>query len=156
MSHTTKMVFYLRGAVKPYVRMAQRGKYIRPQAQEYLASKRALGWQMKATMSQRGWEMFPKVSLSVACVFFSKRGLHGRDLDNEIKAVLDAANGIVYPDDRWVDALSYSPRFLKRDLAENITMFTVCALDQNLVARAQVRLWGLVPLAYRQLDTIGL
>ena len=156
MNRTTKMVFYLRGAVKPYVRMTRRGKYIRPQAQEYLTSKRTLGWQMKATMSQHGWEMFPRGPLSVACVFFSRRGLHGRDLDNEIKAVLDAANGIVYPDDRWVDAISYSPRFLRRDLTDNVTMFTVRALDQNLVARAQVRLWNLVPLAYRQLDTAGL
>jgi len=33
------------------------------------------------------------------------RSLHRCDVDNLAKAVLDAMNGIVYPDDRWIDDL---------------------------------------------------
>ena len=36
---------------------------------------------------------------------YHKGGLHGRDCDNEMKAILDSMSNIIYPDDRWVDKL---------------------------------------------------
>jgi crossover junction endodeoxyribonuclease RusA len=97
--------FIIKGRFKPYVRMTQRGKWVKPEAQEYLASKAALAWEIVEQMNARQWGMLPGqtplwVEIRIA------PALHNRDLDNEAKAVLDAMNGIVFPDDRWVDVLS--------------------------------------------------
>ena len=119
------MFFILRGDIKPYVRMTQRGKYIRVQAREYLASKDSLAWQMKIQMEQHGWRMFQKTPLMVSMLFLESRGLHRRDLDNEEKAVLDAANMVVYIDDRWIDAKGVSLRIRIPNLCEGITLFLV-------------------------------
>jgi len=97
--------FRLTGKPKPYVRMTRRGKWVKPEAQEYLASKAALALEMRQQM--RGAEPFGRYPLGVRIDFRYTRGVdHRRDLDNEIKAVLDAANGIVYEDDRWVDRIT--------------------------------------------------
>ena len=93
------------GKPKPYVRMTQRGKWVRPDAQEYLASKAKMAQQMREQM--RGREPFGREPLSVVIMFAYEKGAdHRRDCDNEIKAVLDAANGIVYEDDRWIDRIA--------------------------------------------------
>jgi crossover junction endodeoxyribonuclease RusA len=98
--------FHLRGPFVPYVRMTQRGKWVKARAQEYLASKDALGWQFKEQMQQNEWEMIPRgMPLSVTIGIVRTEGLHTRDLDNEVKAILDAAQGIVFEDDRWIDVL---------------------------------------------------
>lgn len=94
--------------VKPYVRMTRRGKYVSLEAQEYLASKAELSYQIKQAMLAQGREMFPgQTPLSVVIALYapSKPG-HRCDLDNQVKAILDACNGIVFPDDRWVDWIS--------------------------------------------------
>lgn len=96
--------FALDGRFKPYVRMTQRGKWVKPQAQEYIASKAALGFQMRVQMAQRGWDMLPGQTPLCVKVWISPP-LHNRDLDNEVKALLDAAQGVVFPDDRWVDRI---------------------------------------------------
>lgn len=96
--------FRLTGRFKPYVRMTQKSKYADPQAVEYLASKDALGFLMLQQMAAQEWEMMPRgTPLGVMIVI--QPVMHTRDLDNEIKAVLDAATGIVFEDDRWVDAV---------------------------------------------------
>lgn len=99
------MRFVLVGPFKPYVRMTQRGKWVDPQAQAYLASKAALGRQFQEQMVgrwmhiERGWPLY--VGIYIEHV----KGFHNRDLDNEVKAILDAMQGIVFDDDRWVDRL---------------------------------------------------
>jgi Holliday junction resolvase RusA-like endonuclease len=95
--------------IKPYVRMTQRGKFVRvrngklTQAAEYLDSKAALQWQFRAQMM--GHEPFGREPLCVSITVFYRGGYHNHDLDNVIKALLDAMNGIVYADDRWIDAI---------------------------------------------------
>lgn len=93
--------FVLKGKVKPYVRMTQRGKFVRPEARAYLASKEALAWQFKAQMM--GKVRFERTPLAVLIKFNEARRFHHKDLSNEYKAVEDAANGIVWDDDCWVD-----------------------------------------------------
>ncbi len=101
--------FEIVGKIKPYVRMTQRGKFVRTrngkptQAAEYLDSREALQWQFKAQMVGR--EMFGREPLCVSITVFYQGGYHNHDLDNVIKAILDAMNGIVYPDDQWIDAI---------------------------------------------------
>ena len=104
-----KLRFYASGRIKPYVRMTRRGKFVKDDAREYLASKMALALQFRAQMADRDLLAGP---LSVTILLRITEGMHRKDLDNQIKAVLDAANGIIWRDDRWIDAI-----FAKRILA---------------------------------------
>jgi Holliday junction resolvase RusA-like endonuclease len=99
--------FTLEGKPVPYVRMTQRGKYVKRNAQRYLASKDAIGLQMRCQMGRRGWYPYPRgTRLTVHIAFLYANGAdHRRDIDNEVKAVVDAGNGVLYDDDRWIDAI---------------------------------------------------
>lgn len=106
--------FVLEGRVKPYVRMTRAGKFVRKQAREYLNSQMAIGLQLKSQMAGR--EMFPRgVPLVVHISFHYAGGWHNRDLDNEIKAMLDAAQGVVFEDDRWIDVVQAGRHKAMRD-----------------------------------------
>lgn len=98
---TNRIEFILTGHITPYVRMTQGGKFSDPAAQRYLASQEALRVQMKTQMAAAGAEMLPaKRSLDVMVMIGTDRK---GDLDNLVKAILDAAQGVVFADDRWVD-----------------------------------------------------
>lgn len=85
--------------------MTRRGKFVNPRAQKYLASKDALAFNMKSSMALNGFEMIPgQTPFSVMIVVHHTRG-HQADLDNILKAILDAGNGVLYPDDRWCDLI---------------------------------------------------
>lgn len=104
---TTPYCFVLRDlAIKPYVRMTQRSKFADPQARQYLASKAMLSSALAAVMVDKGWTMLPeRTPLRCVLTFFQPKRLHGADLDNLAKAALDAAQGVVFRDDRWVDVI---------------------------------------------------
>ena len=94
-------------SIKPYVRMTKRGKWVKPQAKEYLASKSNLQWKIKEAMQEHGYRMMPEkepLYVSAIVLVHTSQG-HRADLDNILKAILDACNGIVYPDDRWIDSI---------------------------------------------------
>ena len=102
MSHT----YTIRGRIKPYVRMTQRSKWRDPQAREYLACKLAVGLQFKTQMRDQELAMLPgQTPLQVSIIIWEGGGFHNKDLDNQVKSILDAAQGIVFPDDRWVDRI---------------------------------------------------
>ena len=102
MSHT----YTIRGRIKPYVRMTQRSKWRDPQAREYLACKLAVGLQFKTQMRDHEIDALPgQTPLQVHITLWEAGGFHNKDLDNQVKAILDAAQGIVFPDDRWVDRI---------------------------------------------------
>ena len=118
--------------IKPYVRMTKRGKYVDPQAMEYLASKGCLQVKIKELMSLHKIEMLPgQTALAVWITLGvpSKQG-HRCDVDNLAKAVLDACNGILYPDDRWVDFLSVY-RYVTED--KPFVSIGVAALDEDSI-----------------------
>ena len=94
--------FVAEGCYKPYTRMTQRGKYVKKDAQEYIASQTALGMLFKQGMNGR--KMIERGKpLKVDIYIFHSHGWHHRDIDNMTKAVCDAAQGIIYEDDRWID-----------------------------------------------------
>jgi len=98
------MTFELVGKVKPAVRMTRRGKWLDDQAGEYIASQASLGLQFVAQMHGADWRRLPpQTPLGVIIEFQHAGGFHRADVDNQIKAILDAMNCVVYPDDRWVD-----------------------------------------------------
>jgi len=96
--------FILTSKIKPYVRMTRRGKFSSTSAQEYLASQENLKWQFQQQMVENSWQIFDKIPLAIELSVSAKK-VHSHDLDNVLKAVLDAANKIVYTDDRWIDEM---------------------------------------------------
>jgi len=119
------MEFRITGRIIPYVRMTQRSKFTDPDAIAYLASQEAIRWQLKQQMAEHGWEMLPKgVPLFVSVLFAVTSRLHGDDLDNKKKAVLDAMQSLVYKNDCWVDGGDEN-RELVRGLREDVTTLVV-------------------------------
>lgn len=103
------MNFLITGKIKPYVRMTQRSKFADPQAQEYLASRDAIRVQLKQQMiglsGLNSTAMLPRSAPLRLDVHFQLPLPHSCDLDNLIKAVCDAMNGVVFLDDRWIDEI---------------------------------------------------
>jgi Holliday junction resolvase RusA-like endonuclease len=98
-------VYELHGKFKPYTRMTQGSKW-NERSQAYLASQHALRLQFRNQMQLKGWEMLPgQTPLSVYIRISHAKGFHNRDLDNEAKGLIDSAQGVVFPDDRWIDEL---------------------------------------------------
>ena len=96
--------FKVVGCFKPYVRMTQRSMHVDAQAQQYLVDKTAMGMQFKQQMNGRQM-IARRKPIIVSIYIFHDHGFHNRDLDNETKAILDAAQGIVFEDDRWIDEI---------------------------------------------------
>jgi Holliday junction resolvase RusA-like endonuclease len=93
----------LAGPIVPYTRMTQ-GSLWTERSKRYLASQYRLRVQMQVVMAASGLQMYQKgIPLRVRIHF--GWCLHNRDIDNEAKAVLDAAKGILFADDRWVDEI---------------------------------------------------
>lgn len=88
----------------PYVRMTQRSMHADPQAQKYLAEKFVIGHSLKRQIDGDCPALPRSTPLAVHLEIAGAD--HGRDLDNEAKAILDVAQGIVYPDDRWIDHIT--------------------------------------------------
>ena len=100
------MIFRIEGKLKPYVRMTRRGKWVSPEAQEYLASTFKIVWQFKEQMAMYDYEMWPaQTPLAVNIHIEMASALHRSDLDNQVKAILDAAQGIVFLNDCWIDKI---------------------------------------------------
>ncbi len=100
------MYFTIPFKFKPYVRMTRRGQWVDKQALEYKDSQTALAWTFRSRMTEMGWEMFPpRTPLRVNLNILMPDRLHCQDGDNQIKAIVDAAQGVVFPDDRWIDEI---------------------------------------------------
>lgn len=95
----------IRGSIIPYVRMTQRSKWVDPRAQAYLASKAAIQYQLKNQMVLENLDPLPDRTPLEVSLSFQRPAMHKCDLDNLLKAVLDACQGIVFKDDRWVDRI---------------------------------------------------
>lgn len=99
--------FRVDGFIVPYVRMTRRGKYVDPRAQLYLSSKDAVTYQIQNQMALADMDMFKhKTPLFASVNFTLERALHKSDLDNQLKAVFDAMNKVVYTDDCWIDGFT--------------------------------------------------
>ena len=105
----------IHATVVPYTRMTQRGKYVKPNALRYLASQKELKLLMSiANHNREYYKMYyvpEKCPFGVQMTFYVNR-LHYCDLDNLLKAVMDAGNGILYKDDMWCDEFGKTKRVL--------------------------------------------
>ncbi len=85
--------FVVPGRPVPAVRMTQRGKWVRPEAQRYLDYKEFIGWLAKRHFSKR---FMGPIKL---CVEAYIDGGRPGDLDNIVKSIQDGLNGIAWKDD---------------------------------------------------------
>lgn len=90
------------GRPVPYVRMTQRGKYVKRNAQRYMAYKDSIKYialnQIKGEIATENMKVIVKVYLKGKTTPMGNDG----DIDNYIKSALDSLNGIAYKDDRQV------------------------------------------------------
>jgi Holliday junction resolvase RusA-like endonuclease len=111
-------VFTLTGPIVPYVRRTSRGKY-GPRARRYHASQNRLGQQFAEQMQAQGWFTLPDdTPLEVTIFARVRQRLAVKDVDNLAKAILDAAQGIVFVDDRHVYDLTVRTRPSDEDCAQ--------------------------------------
>jgi Holliday junction resolvase RusA-like endonuclease len=122
MQHT----IVLTGKIKPYVRMTRAGKYVKLDALEYRASQAELAWQIRQQMGESGMLELPGQTPLRARMKIQTVSLHTCDLDNQLKAILDAGNKILYPDDRWIDHVVVE----RSKGTADITVFTVGTLER--------------------------
>lgn len=96
--------------IVPYVRMTRRGKFTSAAAQRYMANQDELRLVMHTS-----WMLPPQMPLTVDIAITVPREVgHRCDLDNLLKALLDAGNGILYADDRWIDTIR-----VRREIGED-------------------------------------
>lgn len=116
-----KYVFTISGRPVPAARMTRKGKWVKPQAQRYLAYKAEVGW-----IARRHCQEPLRGPLGLALSVYVAGGRTG-DVDNYWKAIADALNGIAWYDDGQVA----EARVVRRRVARGV--------DQ----RAEVEIWQL-------------
>lgn len=90
----------------------------RRQSQRYMTSKEVMGWKLKEQMRNKNLSLIASdLRLAVHCIVGRTDKLSKRDLDNSVKAIFDAANGIVWEDDRQVDTIIATRRPYTRNFA---------------------------------------
>lgn len=90
------MLITIPGRPVPAVRMTQRGKFVKPQAQRYLEYKNTIGWIAKSVCKEQRQGNFRVDMQFILC------GGQTPDIDNLAKGMLDGLNKIVWADDKQV------------------------------------------------------
>lgn len=114
-----KFAFTYCHEITPYVRMTGRGKYVKKNAQRYIKSQEALHWELIRQFKAADLFLsngFFKVSGKF--VIAKREGI--KDIDNLGKAVLDAAQGIIFDNDKQVKEVHWKKEAGNRDFAEII------------------------------------
>jgi len=91
----------IKGRPIPYVRMTQKGKYVRKNAQRYLSYKNIIGYIAKKKIKDPSDKI---ININVVVYLNGKSTPLGKDgdADNYLKAACDGLNKIAYIDDRQV------------------------------------------------------
>lgn len=87
----------------PYVRVGR--ERFTPRATRYLASKDALALAIRLRAAAAGHTAPDPAGEWAVALAVSRRTAHRYDLDNVVKAVMDAANGIIWQDDHQVASI---------------------------------------------------
>ena len=85
--------------------MTQKSKYMDPYAMAYVHNQRILKFYMKQQILAGNFNIYDHTPLGCD-LSFNLTQLHRADLDNLVKAALDAGTGIIYTNDAWIDTIS--------------------------------------------------
>lgn len=100
--------FHVNEDVYPYVRMTRRSKYVEQRALAYQA------WMARFRTALHELLMFRKLERLMVkkpmwikiTILEQKKVRHNRDLDNCVKAVIDACQGVLFHNDFWFDEIT--------------------------------------------------
>ncbi len=98
MRSLNEISFTIPGRPIPAARMTRRGKWVKRQAQKYLAFKEQVGWEARKHFKGAPWQGQVGIELR----FYLKVNRSRGDGDNLFKAILDGMNGIAFEDDSQV------------------------------------------------------
>jgi len=118
----TEYHFTITGHITPYTRMTQRSMW-NARSQLYLTSKEAIRVQYQAQMALHGWRCIGRQPVRVYIRLYGNVKSRKCDLDNQVKALLDAANDCVFDDDRWCDTI-YAVRVQSDKEIASVGVFT--------------------------------
>lgn len=108
--------FELKGKIQPYTRTLRGQKYYDKKADQYFKSKENIFDQLLFTMMQNKWDKLPdKTPLFIGLRYTVPKRLNGFDLDNVLKAVLDASQNVVFKNDLWIHAIIGADKVLGKD-----------------------------------------
>ncbi|MDQ7094192.1 RusA family crossover junction endodeoxyribonuclease [Desulfosporosinus sp. PR] len=95
------MLIIIPGRPVPAVRMTGRGKYVKPEAINYLNYKHQIGW---LALNKSKKPIIKPIVVKVKVYLHGKSTPMGRDgdVDNYLKSALDGCNKVVWVDDRQV------------------------------------------------------
>lgn len=107
-----RMTLVLEGDIYPYVRTTVRQKFVDKYYKLYAASTDAIRFKVAEYMRQMRYDPYPLgTPLRMGIVLMVRKGLHKRDLSNQVKAIEDALQGYAFANDAWFDQ-GYEERFL--------------------------------------------
>lgn len=98
MRSLNEISFTIPGRPIPAARMTRRGKWVKRQAQKYLAFKEFAGWEARKHFKGEPWQGPVGVEIRIYLKVNRTRG----DGDNYMKSLLDSMNGIIFEDDSQV------------------------------------------------------
>jgi len=87
--------FTIPGRPIPAARMTRRGKWVKRQAQKYLAFKEQVGWEARKHFKGEPWQGPVGIELR----FYLKVNRSRGDGDNLQKAIFDGLNKVIFEDD---------------------------------------------------------
>lgn len=92
--------------IHPYVRMTQRSKWINKYAIAYMNNQKLFKETLIYSMNRYIQNPVPRhTPFQIKIHITQTRALHRCDLDNQIKAILDGCQGILFPNDFWCDSI---------------------------------------------------
>jgi len=131
--HFEPIRFIYEGKITPYTRMTRRGKYVKPDAIRYLDSQNRLKNELAMFNAGKDpdtpWLVPEKTGFGVDMTFYIPR-MHHCDLDNLVKAVMDAMQKIIFADDRYCDQI-FANRFEPTEQNEEGVYIVVYEYNQE-------------------------
>lgn len=124
------------GDVIPYVRMTRRSKRVNPRAMAYNTNQLEIKARFKEQLIEKGHrtDAFPifaaGVPLHAHIIIHRSEALHKRDLDNQVKAILDAAEDIIFANDLWIDRITAERSLAAQDRAELVVLRPVAEREE--------------------------
>ena len=100
-------VCYIDARHKPYTRFTRRGQWVSEKAIAYKDSQtnlRAILMEAKTTQGYTAAPIF-EAGIPLRLILIYGYAMNNQDLSNLLKAIEDAANKVIYDDDRWIDEI---------------------------------------------------
>ena len=144
-------VCYIDARHKPYTRMTQASKWVDKSAQDYLDSQTNLRGILMEAKTTQGYIAAPifRKGIPLRLVLIYGYAMNNQDVSNLLKAVEDAANKVIYDDDRWIDEVIVRRAKRKRDVSSILIVMPVSTswptYDKLIAEAHEIAATGMIP-----------